>query len=310
MSAAPYHTPVLLHETLSYLAPLPGKTIVDATLGGGGHAEAILERIGGNGRCFGFDADADALTAARERLKQFGGRFVPVHDNFGNLQTVLSQHSTDAVDGVLFDLGVSSHQLDDPSRGFTFRTDAMLDMRMDRRKDLHAGQVVNTYSLNELEEIFRSYGEEKHARRIASRIVEQRHRTAVETTGDLASIVESVVGVRFAIKSLARVFQALRIEVNRELDQLHQGLQQALRVVRSGGRIVVISYHSLEDRIVKDCFRDAARSILPSGLKPVPDTVIEPAVRILTKKPVEASASEIQRNPRARSAKLRAVEKV
>lgn len=310
MSAAPFHTPVLLHETLSYLAPLPGKTIVDATLGGGGHAQAILEKIGENGRCFGIDADTDALTAAGERLQQFGERFVPVHDNFGNLRSVLSQHSTDVVDGVLFDLGVSSHQLDDPSRGFTFRTDAILDMRMDRRTGLHAGQIVNTYDVKQLEEIFRTYGEEKHARRIASRIVEQRQRGAVETTGDLASIVEAVVGVRFAVKSLARVFQALRIEVNGELDQLRQGLQQALDIVRIGGRIVVISYHSLEDRIVKDCFRDAARSVVPSGLKPVPDTVIEPTVKILTKKPVEASAAEIQRNPRARSAKLRAVEKV
>lgn len=310
MSAAPFHTPVLLHEALSYLAPVPGKTIVDATLGGGGHAEAILERIGENGRCFGIDADADALTAACTRLQQFGNRFIPVHDNFGNLRTVLSQHSVSVVDGVLFDLGVSSHQLDDPSRGFSFRVDDILDMRMDRRKDLHAGQIVNTYGLKELEQIFRNYGEEKHAGRIASRLVEQRHRNAIETTGDLASIVEAVVGVRFAVKSLARVFQALRIEVNGELDQLRQGLEQAVRVVQSGGRIVVISYHSLEDRIVKDCFRDAARSVVPSGLKPVPDTIIEPTVKILTKKPVEASAEEIQRNTRARSAKLRAVEKI
>lgn len=310
MSATPFHTPVLLHETLSYLAPLPGNTIVDATLGGGGHAQAILERIGENGRCFGIDADTDALTAASARLKQFGARFVPVHDNFGNLRTVLSQYSTNVVDGVLFDLGVSSHQLDDPSRGFTFRVDDTLDMRMDRRKDLHAGQVLNTYGLKELEEIFRTYGEERHARRIATRIVEQRQRSPVETTGDLGSIIEAVVGGRFAVKSLARVFQALRIEVNGELDQLRAGLRQALEVVRNGGRIVVISYHSLEDRIVKDFFRDAARSVVPSGLKPVPDTIIKPAVKILTKKPVEASEAELQRNPRARSAKLRAVEKV
>ncbi|MEX1140126.1 MAG: 16S rRNA (cytosine(1402)-N(4))-methyltransferase RsmH [Bacteroidota bacterium] len=310
MSAALFHTPVLLHETLSYLAPLSGKTMVDATLGGGGHAQAILERIGDNGRCFGIDADTDALTAASERLKQFGSRFVPIHDNFGNLRAVLSQLSTDAVDGVLFDLGVSSHQLDEPSRGFTFRANDILDMRMDRRQDLHAAQVVNTYGLKELEEVFRMYGEEKHARRIASRIVERRQRSAIETTGDLTSIVESVVGVRFAVKSLARVFQALRIEVNGELDRLRQGLHQALDAVRNGGRIVVISYHSLEDRIVKDCFRDAARSVVPSGLKPVPDTIIQPRVRILTKKPVEASAAEIRMNPRARSAKLRAVEKI
>lgn len=284
--------------------------MVDATLGGGGHAQAILERIGDNGRCFGIDADTDALTAASERLKQFGSRFVPIHDNFGNLRAVLSQLSTDAVDGVLFDLGVSSHQLDEPSRGFTFRANDILDMRMDRRQDLHAAQVVNTYGLKELEEVFRMYGEEKHARRIASRIVERRQRSAIETTGDLTSIVESVVGVRFAVKSLARVFQALRIEVNGELDRLRQGLHQALDAVRNGGRIVVISYHSLEDRIVKDCFRDAARSVVPSGLKPVPDTIIQPRVRILTKKPVEASAAEIRMNPRARSAKLRAVEKI
>jgi 16S rRNA (cytosine1402-N4)-methyltransferase len=289
---------------------MPGKTIVDATLGGGGHAQAILERLGETGCCFGFDADTDALTFAADRLKEFGGRLVPIHDNFGNLRSVLSQHSVDAIDGILFDLGVSSHQLDDPSRGFTFRASDTLDMRMDRRQELHAGQVINTYAVKELEEIFRNYGEEKLARRIATRIVERRKRTAVETTGDLASIVESVTGARFAVKSLARVFQALRIEVNVELDRLQQGLEQALDVVRTGGRIVVISYHSLEDRIVKDCFRDAARSLLRSGLKPVPDTQIKPRVNILTKKPLEATATEIRMNPRARSAKLRAVEKL
>lgn len=289
---------------------MPGKTIVDATLGGGGHAQAILERLSENGRCLGIDADTDAMTFASERLKQFGSRFIPVHDNFGNLRSVLSQHSVEAIDGILFDLGVSSHQLDDPSRGFTFRANDILDMRMDRRQDLHAAQVVNTYALKELEEILRTFGEEKHARRIASRIVERRQRGTLETTGDLASVVESVVGTRFAVKSLARVFQALRIEVNGELDRLQQGLQQALDVVRNGGRIVVISYHSLEDRIVKNCFRDAARSVVPSGLKPVPDTLIRPRIRILTKRPVEATTTEIRINPRARSAKLRAVEKL
>lgn len=310
MPSIPFHTPVLLHEVLSFLAPVPGETIVDATLGGGGHTQAILERLGDNGRCIGIDTDADALVSASERLKQFGGRFVQIHDNFGNLRSVLSQCSVEAIDGILFDLGVSSHQLDDASRGFTFRASDILDMRMDRRQDLHAAQVVNTYGLKELEEIFRNYGEENHARRIASRIVEGRQRSAVVTTGDLASIVESVTGSRFAVKSLARIFQALRIEVNGELDRLRQGLQQALDVVRTGGRIVVISYHSLEDRIVKDCFREAARSVVRSGLKPVPDTPINPRIAILTKKPVEASATELAINPRARSAKLRAAEKL
>jgi len=289
---------------------MPGKTIVDATLGGGGHAQAILERMGDSGLCLGIDADSDALASASKRLNQFGSRFVPVHDNFGNLRSVLSQRSVDALDGILFDLGMSSHQLDDPSRGFTFRANDILDMRMDRRQDLDAAQVVNTYGLKELEEIFRTFGEEKHARRIASRIVERRQRSAVKSTGEIASVVESVVGTRFAVKSLARVFQALRIEVNRELDRLQEGLRQALDVIRIGGRIVVISYHSLEDRIVKDCFRDAARSVVPSGLKPVPDRLVKPRARILTKKPVEPSAAEIRMNPRARSAKLRAAEKL
>jgi 16S rRNA (cytosine1402-N4)-methyltransferase len=287
---------------------MPGETIIDATLGGGGHAQAILEKLGDTGCCLCFDADADALTFASDRLKKFGHRFVPIHDNFGNLRSVLSQRSVDMVDGILFDLGVSSHQLDDASRGFTFRASDTLDMRMDRRQEIHAGQVVNTYAVKELEEVFRKYGEEKFARRIATRIVERRRRAAIETTGDLASLVESVTGTRFSVKSLARIFQALRIEVNGELDRLQQGLEQALGVVRTGGRIVVISYHSLEDRIVKDCFREAARTVLRSGLKPVPDTQIKPRVSILTKKPMEAGATEIRMNPRARSAKLRAVE--
>ncbi len=310
MSSTLFHTPVLLHEALSFLDPLPGKTIVDATLGGGGHAQAILERLGDNGLCIGIDADSNALASATHRLTRFGGRFIPVHDNFGNLVSVLSQYSVDLIDGILFDLGVSSHQLDDPSRGFTFRANDTLDMRMDQRQELHAAQVVNTYALKELEEILRTFGEEKHARRIALRIIERRQRNAIETTGELASTVESVVGTRFAVKSLARVFQALRIEVNGELDRLRQSLQQALDVVRTRGRIVVISYHSLEDRIAKDCFRDAARSVVPSGVKPIPDTFIKPRVKILTKKPVEASVAEIRVNPRARSAKLRAAEKL
>lgn len=310
MPTAPFHTPVLLPETLSFLAPGPGGTYVDATLGGGGHAEAILGRIDRTGRCIGIDADIDALTASAERLKQFGNRFVPVRENFGNLKRVLSQLGIRTISGIVFDLGVSSHQLDDPSRGFSFRGDEVLDMRMDRHQTLGALAVVNSYEEAALAGIIRSFGEERFARRIAGRIVSRRAEKPIETTGALAKIVDEAVGHGHAVKSRARVFQAIRIEVNKELDRLREGLSDAETALEPGGRMVVISYHSLEDRIVKSFLRDASKSVERSGVKLVPDRPLAPTLRILTRKPVEASKAEREKNPRSRSAKLRAAEKL
>lgn len=310
METGRYHTPVLLEEALALLAPASGGTFVDATLGGGGHARAILERSGPDGRCIGIDADADALNEASRHLGGFGNRFMPVHGNFGMLDDVLRRCSVEKADGILFDLGVSSHQLDAPGRGFSFRTDEPLDMRMDRTQALNAEQILNSMSADELASLIRRFGEERQARRIARHLTEERSRRPLRTTGDLADVVRRAVGPRSAVKSLARVFQAVRIEVNRELERLAAGLDQALEVLRPGGRIVVISYHSLEDRIVKDMFREASRSTRPSGTTLLPDVEIQPRLRVLTRKPLTPSTSEERSNPRSRSAKLRAAEKV
>lgn len=284
---------------------------MDATLGGGGHASAILERTSPSGRCIGFDADADALAEASRRLSIAGGRFVAVHANFGTLESELARLSVERIDGILFDLGVSSHQLDEPSRGFSFRSDEPLDMRMDRRQHLDAAQVLNTYDLGELAEILRRFGEERHAGRIARSIVRHRARQRLTTTGELASVVKQTLGRAVGVKSLARVFQAIRIEVNKELENLTRALEQAIRLTRAGGRIVVISYHSLEDRIVKDVFREASRTTRRHATTLLmPDTPIQPLARILTKKPVGASPQEVRLNPRARSAKMRAAERL
>jgi 16S rRNA (cytosine1402-N4)-methyltransferase len=310
LPTAPFHTPVLLHEALSFLAPGPEQIIVDCTLGGGGHSAAILERLGSRGRCIGLDADDEALAAASERLKNFGPRFTAVRENFANLRSVLSELGIMTIDGILFDLGVSSHQLDDGSRGFTFRTDDALDMRMDRRQPLTAALVVNTYGQAELESILRNYGEERMARKIAGRIASRRQKQPFRSTAELAAIVKEAVGARFAVKSLARVFQAIRIEVNAELDRLRQGLERGVEALKPGGRLVVISYHSLEDRIVKECMQEMSRTVIRSGIKLVPDKEVQPRLKILAKRPVEPSPSEVSTNPRSRSAKLRAAEKV
>lgn len=310
MHESTFHTPVLLQEVLRYLLTAPDGVYVDATVGGGGHAAAVLERLGSKGSVIGIDTDYDAIVVAQRRLERFGRRAVLVQDNFRNLKTILAVRRHQQVDGVLFDLGVSSFQLDEATKGFSFRSDERLDMRMDRRGWIDARAVVNEYSEQKLAELFWKYGEEKHARRIAKRIVQARAQKSIDTTGELAGVVEAVVGHRFLTKSLARVFQAIRIEVNNELENLQQALGDAIDVVRSGGRIVVISYHSLEDRIVKQTMKRAAATMIPSGSKLIPDKPLQPRVAILTKKPITASPSEIIVNPRSRSAKLRAAEKL
>lgn len=310
MHESTFHTPVLLEEVLHYLLTAPDGVYVDATVGGGGHATAVLEKLGSRGLVIGIDTDSDAIAAAQRRLESFGQRVVLVQDNFRNLKAILAARRLQQVDGVLFDLGVSSFQLDEATKGFSFRSDERLDMRMDRRGRIDARVVVNEYSERTLAELFWKYGEEKHARRIAKRIVQARAQKSIDTTGELAGVVEAVVGHRFLTKSLARVFQAIRIEVNNELENLQQALNDAIDVVRSGGRIVVISYHSLEDRIVKQTMKRAAATTIPSGSKLVPDKPLQPRVAILTKKPITVSPSEITVNPRSRSAKLRAAEKL
>ncbi len=306
MTSEPFHVPVLLHEVLQFLLTDSAGVYVDATVGGGGHAERIAEQLTDGGRLIGFDADADALTEAGSRLARFGGRIALVHANFRSLNDELRRLQIASLRGILFDLGVSSFQLDEGPRGFSFRSDDPLDMRMDRRQALTAHEIVNTFDERELANLFLRYGEERAARRIARRVISYR---PVDTTGQLAAAVESVVGQRFLPKVLARVFQALRIAVNDELRALSQSLADAVDLLQPGGRIVVISYHSLEDRVVKEFFRNEAAEIVASGHKYIPDSSRTPKLRVLTKKPVIADEHEVARNRRARSAKLRVAER-
>ncbi len=288
------HTPVLLETAVDLLTGGGGKIYVDCTLGGGGHARRILEK---NLHAFliGIDRDDEALERARENLRDFEDRISLYKANFADLDLVLKEEGVERVDGFLFDLGVSMYQLRS-ERGFSFQIDAPLDMRMDREQTLTAYKVVNRYPERELERIFREYGEERMSRRIARAIAEYRKRKPVETTKELAEIVLSALPGRLRhsrIHPATRIFQAIRIEVNRELESLKTALEKTVDRLNPGGRLVVISFHSLEDRIVKNFFRDHAKEF-----------------KILTRKPVTPSEEEIRMNPSSRSAKLRAGERV
>jgi 16S rRNA (cytosine1402-N4)-methyltransferase len=294
-----YHTSVMLEEVVSHLQPRAGGLYVDATVGGGGHTEALLRASAPDGRVIGLDWDDEAIAASRERLRGWGDRVELVAADFGQLQDVLTAAGVAGVDGVIFDLGVSSRQLDEPSRGFSFLRDGPLDMRMSPRTGTTARELLATASAEELVRIFVTYGEEHRARAIARRIVAERDRQPLETTSQLARLVERVSGPQRGrrIHPATRVFQALRIAVNRELEQLEQGVRAAVVVLKPGGRVAVISFHSLEDRIVKWFFRGEAGKETPT-------------LRIVTKKPVVPGDEEMNANPRARSAKLRVAEKL
>lgn len=299
----------MLGETLDHLITQRDGIYVDGTLGGGGHAEGICERLAGDGKLIGIDADADAIHEAGNRLRRFERSIHLVNDNTAHIEHILRAQNISTIHGLLLDLGVSSFQLDEASKGFSFRGDDRLDMRMDRRQTLDAYGVVNGYEEAELADMIFHYGEERASRRIARRIIERRAEAPIATTGQLAAIVQSVVGGKFATKSMARVFQAVRIEVNDELHRLQAILHDVLPFIAAGGRIVVISYHSLEDRIVKTFFNECAAEFIPSGNKFQPDTPRDPELKVLTKKPVEASEEEQRINSRSRSAKLRAAER-
>ena len=302
-----YHIPVLCDEATNILVTHPGWTYVDGTLGGGGHAERICEALSSEGRLVAFDWDGDAIVFGSQRLARFGARVVLVQANFRAIGGEIRRLGIERVGGVLLDLGVSSFQLDEGARGFSYRGEGQLDMRMDRRQPFSALDVVNGYSEQSLADILFRFGEERQARRVARAIVAER---PVTTTTGLRRSVERAVGSRFVLKSLTRVFQALRIEVNHELDNLAAVLVDALELLLPGGRLVVISYHSLEDRIVKEFFKRESATTIPSGHKLVPDAVRTPSIRVLTPRPREAAPNEVVANPRARSAKLRAAEKL
>lgn len=306
-----YHTPVLLDKVLDFLLTRIDGVYVDGTIGGGGHAEAILQRLSPTGRLIGFDADEDAIRFTRKRLSLYGEKLVLIHDNVARLAPLLKAHGIhQMIDGLLLDLGVSSFQLDEPQKGFSFQTNAPLDMRMDRRQHLSAADLIAHSSEEELARILTQYGEERFARRIARKITQCKMRRPIQTTGTLASVVQEAVGQKYLQKSLARVFQALRIAVNNEMENLQTVLRDGLDLLRVGGRIVTISYHSLEDRIVKSFFRSEAAEHIPSGSKLIPNAERVPRLRILTKKPISPSVEEVKANRRARSARLRAAERL
>jgi 16S rRNA (cytosine1402-N4)-methyltransferase len=289
------HVPVLTGEVLQYLQPERGGLFVDCTVGLGGHARALLDA--GASRLLGFDRDLDALAIARETLASFGDRVDLVHSDYRDVQRELDTRNVDAIDGALADLGVSSMQLEGPGRGFSFQRDEPLDMRMDRSTGDTAADLVGHASERDLADAIFQYGEERFSRRIARAIVDARSAEPIDTTGRLAAIVRRAVPTRgyTRIDPATRTFQALRIWVNRELDGLDVFLTTMVRRLREGARLVVISFHSLEDRIVKHTFRALER---------------DGGCRVLTKRPAIASEDELQRNPRARSAKLRAAERV
>jgi 16S rRNA (cytosine1402-N4)-methyltransferase len=284
----------------------PEGTYVDGTTGGGGHAGKICDVLRGQGRLICIDADADALAFAGERLRGNRERISFVQANFGTLRDTVASLGVTRMHGLLLDLGVSSYQLDEVSRGFSFRGDAPLDMRFDTRGGQNALGVLNGLDEAGLERILREYGEEFAARRIARAVIARR---PVTTTRELADAVESAVGGRFLTKSLARVFQAVRIAVNHELENLHRALEQGRDLLVPGGRLVVIAYHSLEDRIVKEFFKADAARVIPSGHPLVPDTERTPGLTIITRKPVVPSDDEQRNNPRARSARMRVAER-
>jgi 16S rRNA (cytosine1402-N4)-methyltransferase len=305
LSPAGGHVPVLWREALDLLAPRPGGAYVDCTLGGGGHAAGILERSGPDGRLLGLDADPSALVEAGRRLSPFAGRCTLAHANFGDLEKTARWNGFDEVEGVLFDLGVSSFELDRPERGFSFRGEAPLDMRLDPTRGETAADLVNRLPEAEIAQLLFDYGEESRGRSIARAICAARQRSPVLLTTDLAAIVERAVGRSGRIHPATRTFQALRIAVNHELDTLAAALPQAFDLLVPGGRIVVISFHSLEDRIVKHFFAERARGCICPPVVPVCVCGHKPTVALLTKKAIVPGEEEIARNPRSRSAKLR-----
>ena len=305
------HVSVLLNESISSLNLKENSIIVDATLGYGGHSSSILDRIK-KGYLFAFDQDSEAIRHSTDRLSKVGANFTIIKSNFVHMKEELNKRGIEKVDGVLFDLGVSSPQLDEKMRGFSFHEDAPLDMRMDQEQTLTAYDVVNNYSKEELARIFLKYGEDKFSNNIAKKIVEYRSTKKIETTLELVEIIKTAVPMKFRIdKHPARqIFQAIRIEVNHELDVIEPALNQAMELLNVGGRIAVITFHSLEDRLVKNIFRE--KCSIDEKLKGLPNIPEEylPDFRLVENKAIVPSEEELEKNPRARSSKLRVIERV
>lgn len=305
------HVSVLLNESISSLNLKENSIIVDATLGYGGHSSNILDRIN-KGYLFAFDQDSEAIRHSTSRLSMIGTNFTIIKSNFVYMKEKLLELGVKEVDGILFDLGVSSPQLDEEERGFSYHNDARLDMRMDREQKLSAYEVVNEYSKEELSRIFYKYGEDKFANNIAKKICEAREVKPIETTLELVEIIKTAVPMKFRKdKHPARqIFQAIRIEVNHELDVIEPAIEQALSLLKVGGRVAVITFHSLEDRLVKNIFKEKCKvDDKVKGMPNIPDEYL-PDFKLVVNKAIVPSDEEIEKNPRARSSKLRVIERI
>lgn len=307
------HKSVLLKETIDNLNVRPGGIYVDGTLGGGGHSFEILKRLGGNGKLIGIDRDSDAINAAAERLKEFGSAATIVRDNYSNMADVVKSLGINGVDGIVLDLGVSSYQLDTVSRGFTYKVDAPLDMRMDDRQKLTAQDIVNDYSENEIYRIIRDYGEDKFAKNIAKHIVNARKNERITTTGQLSDIIKAAIPARVRMAGghpAKKTFQAIRIELNSELDVLTKSIDTMIDLLNDKGRICIITFHSLEDRIVKNGFKRNENPCTCPPDFPVCVCGKKAKGKIITRKPIVPSEQELNQNKRAKSSKLRVFERI
>jgi 16S rRNA (cytosine1402-N4)-methyltransferase len=308
-----HHTSVLLHETVDSLKIRTDGIYVDGTLGGGGHAEEVLRHLTGGGRLIGIDQDEAAIEAAGKRLSAFGSQVTIVRDNYVNMPEILRNLGIAEVDGIYLDLGVSSYQFDNGDRGFSYRVDAPLDMRMDQRNTMTARDIVNDYSEQELCRVIRDYGEDPFARNIAKHIVLARQKAPIETTGQLVEIIRGAVPAKIRAKKghpAKQAFQAIRIELNHELDVLEQSVDAMIDLLKPGGRLAIITFHSLEDRIVKSRFRTAENPCICPPDFPVCVCGRKPKGHVVTRKAIVPTAEEDQENPRAKSAKLRVFEKI
>lgn len=306
------HKSVLLEETVDGLAIKPDGIYVDGTLGGGGHAFEVCSRLNEQGRFIGIDQDAAAIEAASERLRDFGEKVTIIRSNYCEMKSRLHEIGVDKVDGIVIDLGVSSYQLDTAERGFSYRVDAPLDRRMDQRQQLTAREIVNTYSEADLFRVIRDYGEDKFAKNIAKHIVIERQKAPIETTGQLNEIIRHAIPMKFqktAGHPSKRTFQAIRIELNRELDVLRESLDDMIEMLNPGGRICIITFHSLEDRIVKSAFRKNENPCICPSHFPVCVCGNVSKGKVITRKPILPSEEELEYNSRSKSAKLRIFER-
>ena len=309
-----HHVTVLLHETIDYLDVKPDGVYVDATLGGAGHSEYLLSKLSPKGHLYAFDQDATAIEHAKKRLAPYieKGMVTFVQDNFRHLKLQLEKLGVDEIDGICYDLGVSSPQLDERERGFSYKQDAPLDMRQNRHADFSAYQVVNDYDYHDLVRIFFKYGEDKFSKQIARKIEQARQIKPIETTTELAEIIKSAKPAKELKKKghpAKQIFQAIRIEVNDELGAADESIQQAIDMLAVDGRISVITFHSLEDRLTKQLFKEASTVDVPKGLPFIPDD-LKPKLELISRKPILPSAEELELNNRAHSAKLRVARKV